>query len=72
VVGIDGLEHEVGTLSLRADLTVETEVERAFARIHHERGRIDVLVNNAGLTISRIARCSTWPRTPGTACSLRT
>jgi NAD(P)-dependent dehydrogenase (short-subunit alcohol dehydrogenase family) len=49
VVGIDRQEHAVGALSLTADLTVEAEVERVFARIHQEVGRIDVLVNNAGL-----------------------
>jgi NAD(P)-dependent dehydrogenase (short-subunit alcohol dehydrogenase family) len=49
VVGIDQIEHSVGALSLRVDLRVEAEVERAFARIHHEFGRIDVLLNNAGL-----------------------
>lgn len=49
VVGIDQREHAVGELSLRADLTMEVEVEQAFARIHRQFGRIDVLVNNAGL-----------------------
>lgn len=49
VVGIDQREHAVGVLSLRADLTIEAEVERVFARIHEEFGRIDVLVNIAGL-----------------------
>jgi NAD(P)-dependent dehydrogenase (short-subunit alcohol dehydrogenase family) len=49
VVGIDLQEHSVGALSVQADLRVEAEVERAFARIHQELGRIDVLVNMAGL-----------------------
>lgn len=49
VVGIDQLVHATGAVSLRADLTVEAEVEAAFAAIHEEFGRIDVLVNNAGL-----------------------
>ncbi|HEX3795819.1 MAG TPA: SDR family oxidoreductase [Acidimicrobiales bacterium] len=49
VVGIDLNEHAVGVLSLQADLAVEPDVESVFARIHHEFGRIDVLLNNAGL-----------------------
>jgi NAD(P)-dependent dehydrogenase (short-subunit alcohol dehydrogenase family) len=35
-------------LSLQADLTAEDEVERTYARIYQEFGRIDVLFNNAG------------------------
>jgi NAD(P)-dependent dehydrogenase (short-subunit alcohol dehydrogenase family) len=50
VVGVDRREHTVGALALRADLTVEDEVKELFARIHQELGRIDVLVNNAGLS----------------------
>ncbi len=49
VVGIDRREHAVGTLSLQADCSIETEVEGVFARIHRETGRIDVIYNNAGL-----------------------
>ncbi len=48
-MGIDQHEHSVGILSLRADLTMEAEVASLFARIHEQFGRIDVLVNNAGL-----------------------
>jgi 3-oxoacyl-[acyl-carrier protein] reductase len=36
-------------LSLVADVTVEDAVERAFADVLDAHGRIDVLVNNAGL-----------------------
>jgi NAD(P)-dependent dehydrogenase (short-subunit alcohol dehydrogenase family) len=50
VIGIDRQDHSVGVLPLRADLTIEAEVEETFARIHQEFGRIDVLYNNAGLT----------------------
>jgi len=50
VVGIDRLAHATGTSSLRVDLTVESEVAQAFAEIHEEFGRIDVLVNNAGMS----------------------
>lgn len=48
VVGIDLKPHEVGALSLIADLTVEDEVRDAYARVHRELGRIDVIYNNAG------------------------
>ncbi len=50
VIGVDKREHSVGVLGLEADLTVEAEVERTFARIYQEFGRIDVLFNNAGLS----------------------
>ena len=49
VVGVDRRDHAVGELSLVADLSIEPEVQDAFARIHHETGRIDVIYNNAGL-----------------------
>jgi NAD(P)-dependent dehydrogenase (short-subunit alcohol dehydrogenase family) len=49
VVGIDRKEHSVGTRSLRADLSVEMEVEAAFRSVHEEFGRLDVLLNNVGL-----------------------
>jgi NAD(P)-dependent dehydrogenase (short-subunit alcohol dehydrogenase family) len=49
VVGVDQRAHSVGVLSVEADLTAEAEVERTFARIYQEFGRIDVLFNNAGL-----------------------
>lgn len=50
VVGLDQKEHSVGALSLNANLIEEVEVERRFAHIYHEFGRIDVLFNNAGLS----------------------
>src|ERR1700677_761880 len=49
VVGIDQKPHEIGDLSLIADLTVEDEVRDAYARIHRELGRVDVIYNTAGL-----------------------
>jgi NAD(P)-dependent dehydrogenase (short-subunit alcohol dehydrogenase family) len=49
VVGIDQEPHSTGTASLLADLSVEAETEATFADIHQQFGRIDVLVNNAGL-----------------------
>jgi NAD(P)-dependent dehydrogenase (short-subunit alcohol dehydrogenase family) len=48
VVGIDQKEHSTGDLSLLADLRVETEVKDAYARVHREFGRVDVIYNNAG------------------------
>jgi NAD(P)-dependent dehydrogenase (short-subunit alcohol dehydrogenase family) len=50
VVGVDVLEHEVGELSLVADLTDETQVVEFYARAREEFGRIDVLFNNAGIS----------------------
>jgi NAD(P)-dependent dehydrogenase (short-subunit alcohol dehydrogenase family) len=49
VVGIDQKPHDIGELSLIADLTAEDEVRDAYARIHRELGRVDVIYNNAGL-----------------------
>ena len=49
VVGIDRRPHNIGTLALQADLTDEDQVQAAYARIHRELGRIDVIHNNAGL-----------------------
>lgn len=49
VVGIDREPHSVGTAALQADLSVEAEVEATFAEINRMFGRLDVLVNNAGL-----------------------
>ncbi len=50
VVGVDLLEHSVGTLSLTADITDETAVSEMYARVRRELGRIDVLFNNAGIS----------------------
>jgi NAD(P)-dependent dehydrogenase (short-subunit alcohol dehydrogenase family) len=50
VVGVDLLEHTVGTLSLQADLTDESAVSGLYARVREELGRIDVLFNNAGIS----------------------
>jgi NAD(P)-dependent dehydrogenase (short-subunit alcohol dehydrogenase family) len=49
VVGVDLLEHSVGTLSLRADVTDEHSVAEMYGRSREELGRIDVLFNNAGI-----------------------
>lgn len=52
VVGVDMLEHNVGELSLTADVTDETAVSELYARVRRELGRIDVLFNNAGISPS--------------------
>ncbi len=36
--------------ALRFDVSQPLEVEAAFAKVHKARGRVDVLVNNAGIT----------------------
>jgi NAD(P)-dependent dehydrogenase (short-subunit alcohol dehydrogenase family) len=50
VVGVDVLEHDIGELSLVADLTNEEQVAGFYARAREEFGRIDVLFNNAGIS----------------------
>jgi NAD(P)-dependent dehydrogenase (short-subunit alcohol dehydrogenase family) len=50
VVGVDLLEHSVGELSLRADLSDEDSVAGLYAHVRDELGRIDVLFNNAGIS----------------------
>jgi len=50
VVGVDLLEHSVGELALRVDVTDEQAVAAAYARIRQQLGRIDVLFNNAGIS----------------------
>ncbi len=49
VVGVDLLEHSVGELALRADVTDEAAVAGVYGRVRRELGRIDVLFNNAGI-----------------------
>ena len=48
VVGVDRSSHAIGDLCLIADLTDETAVEGAYARVSDKFGRVDVLYNNAG------------------------
>ena len=50
VVGVDVRPHDVGELSLEADLTSEEAVTDLYARVRSELGRIDVLFNNAGIS----------------------
>jgi NAD(P)-dependent dehydrogenase (short-subunit alcohol dehydrogenase family) len=49
VVGADLNEGAVGTLSLRVDVTDEAQVRDMYTRAREELGRIDVLMNNAGI-----------------------
>jgi NAD(P)-dependent dehydrogenase (short-subunit alcohol dehydrogenase family) len=50
VVGVDVLPHSVGSVSLTADLTVESEVSALYEQVGIEFGRVDVLFNNAGIS----------------------
>jgi NAD(P)-dependent dehydrogenase (short-subunit alcohol dehydrogenase family) len=50
VVGVDLRAHEIGTLSMQADLSNEGAVEALYERVREEFGRIDVLFNNAGIS----------------------
>ena len=50
VVGVDLLEHSVGELALRADVTDEESVSRIYQEVRQQFGRIDVLFNNAGIS----------------------
>ncbi len=49
VVGIDLNADTEGELSIRADVADEGQVRDAYARARGEMGRIDVLMNNAGI-----------------------
>jgi NAD(P)-dependent dehydrogenase (short-subunit alcohol dehydrogenase family) len=50
VVGVDVRPHDVGELSLTADVTSEEEVSGLYAQVRERLGRIDVLFNNAGIS----------------------
>jgi NAD(P)-dependent dehydrogenase (short-subunit alcohol dehydrogenase family) len=50
VVGIDlDAEQAVGALTIAADVADEEQVQAALAEAREEMGRIDVLMNNAGI-----------------------
>jgi NAD(P)-dependent dehydrogenase (short-subunit alcohol dehydrogenase family) len=56
--GADG----TAALTLRCDVTDESDITRAMAAVADQLGGIDVLVNNAGITGSRqAARCHETP-----------
>ena len=50
VVGVDLAEGAPGDLSVQADVADAEQVERLFARVREDCGRIDVLFNNAGIS----------------------
>ncbi len=52
VVGVDLREHEIGELSLTADLTSEEAVGALYEQVRSRLGQIDVLFNNAGISPS--------------------
>ena len=47
------IERAVDHLAIRVDITDETAVDAAFAQVSARYGRVDVLVNNAGIAIRR-------------------
>ena len=49
VVGVDLNEGDAGDLNIRADVTDEQQVAGMYGRTKQEFGRVDVLVNNAGI-----------------------
>jgi NAD(P)-dependent dehydrogenase (short-subunit alcohol dehydrogenase family) len=49
VAGIDVAPGAEGELALEADVSDEEQVREAYARVREEMGRIDVLMNNAGI-----------------------
>ena len=49
VVGVDLAAGAEGDVALEADVTDEAQVEGAYRRVREQLGRIDVLVNNAGI-----------------------
>jgi NAD(P)-dependent dehydrogenase (short-subunit alcohol dehydrogenase family) len=49
VVGIDLSTEAEGALTIEADVSDEGQVVEAFRRVADELGRIDVLMNNAGI-----------------------
>jgi NAD(P)-dependent dehydrogenase (short-subunit alcohol dehydrogenase family) len=49
VVGVDLNEGDAGDLNLRADVTDEQQVAGMYGRTKQQYGRVDVLVNNAGI-----------------------
>ena len=50
VVGVDVIEHTIGEIAVRADVADEASVEALYGRVRQELGRIDVLLNNAGIS----------------------
>jgi NAD(P)-dependent dehydrogenase (short-subunit alcohol dehydrogenase family) len=49
VVGVDLSPDAAGDLAIQADVTDEQQVKDLYTRVRDELGRIDVLLNNAGI-----------------------
>ena len=50
----------------QADITIESEVEKLIAQVIKDFGRIDIVLNNAGVTISEMSwktKLSNWDKT---------
>ena len=67
VVAVDVRDDVDADLAITADLTVEDEVQAAYARAAERFGRIDVLFNNAGIALPEDASVlhtdlATWNR----------
>jgi NAD(P)-dependent dehydrogenase (short-subunit alcohol dehydrogenase family) len=50
VAGVDVLEHSIGQLSLRADVTDEDAIADFYMLVREQFGKVDVLFNNAGIS----------------------
>ena len=62
VIDLEPVKDLDSVLSVVADVSDQDDVERAFAEIAADCGRIDVLVNNAGITGSAEATvCHSTP-----------
>lgn len=46
---VTALAHEIDGVALAGDVARAGDMDRAVARLHNQAGRLDVLVNNAGL-----------------------
>ncbi|HEY3228546.1 MAG TPA: SDR family NAD(P)-dependent oxidoreductase, partial [Roseiflexaceae bacterium] len=51
----DGVAGETGrrALAVEADVTAPEQVRAAVARVHDELGRVDILINSAGVNIRK-------------------
>ncbi len=49
VIGVDLVDGARGEVALEADVTDEAQVQELYARAYEQFGRLEVLVNNAGI-----------------------
>lgn len=47
------LAKELGGFAVKADVAVESEVEKMFDFIHNVCGKVDILINNAGIALKQ-------------------